>query len=101
MYARFRRRTSSLQGPPPPEGYNHEWLAGFVERLSAFDRDMNVVVQDSRILAGVAADALAMAGGGPRNLEKKNPKTPGMDRQTGIPGPLSPASLSQHACGGS
>jgi hypothetical protein len=51
-----------LQGLPPPEGYNEEWLAGFVERLSGFDRDMNTVVQNSRILAGVPPPALAAAG---------------------------------------
>jgi hypothetical protein len=51
-----------LQGLPPPEGYNEEWLAGFVERLSAFDRDMNTVVQNSRILAGIPPPALAATG---------------------------------------
>ena len=51
-----------LQSLPPPEGYNEEWLAGFVERLSAFDRDMNTVVQRSRILAGAPPPALAAAG---------------------------------------
>lgn len=53
---------SDSQGLPPPEGYNEEWLAGFVERLSAFDRDMNTVVQNSRILAGVPPPALFAAG---------------------------------------
>ncbi len=34
-----------------------------MERLSAFDRDMNAVVQESRILAGVSPAELAAAGG--------------------------------------
>lgn len=44
--------------------YNEEWLAGFLGRLSAFDRDMNTVVQDSGILAGAHPDQLAEAGKG-------------------------------------
>ena len=60
---------AALQGLPPPEGYNEEWLAGFVERLSAFDRDMNTVVQNSRILAGVPPPALAAAGAAAAQLQ--------------------------------
>lgn len=54
-----------MQGLPEPEGYNDEWLARFVERLSVFDRDMNAVVQDTRILAGVSPAELVAAGAHP------------------------------------
>jgi hypothetical protein len=69
LYTVYPRSTPSttispclLQGLPAPDGYNEEWLAGFVERLSAFDRDMNTVVQNSRILAGIPPPALSAAG---------------------------------------
>ena len=46
----------------PAAGYNDEWLAGIIDRLSEFDREMNTVVVDSGILAGVLFGALMRAG---------------------------------------
>ena len=50
------------QAVQPATAYNDEWLAGVVDQLSAFDRDMNTVVVDSGILAGIPTGALARAG---------------------------------------
>ena len=41
----------------PATSYNDEWLAGVVDQLSEFDRDMNTVVVDSAILAGIPSGA--------------------------------------------
>ena len=46
----------------PAAGYNDEWLAGIIDQLSEFDREMNTVVVDSGILAGVLFGALMRAG---------------------------------------
>ncbi len=53
-----------------PDEFDGEWLARFLARLSAFDRDMNTTVQDSGILAGAAPSQLAEAG--------KTPLVPGL-----------------------
>ena len=42
--------------------YNGELLAGVVDQLSQFDRDMNAVVVESGILAGIPSGALTRAG---------------------------------------
>ena len=49
-------------GAAPAASYNDEWLAGVVDQLSEFDRDMNTVVVDSGILTGIPSGALARAG---------------------------------------
>jgi len=46
----------------PAAGYNDEWLAGVIDQLSEFDRDMNTVVVDSGILTGIPSGALMRAG---------------------------------------
>jgi hypothetical protein len=53
----------SQEGAAPAASYNDEWLAGVVDQLSQFDRDMNTVVVESGILAGIPSGALARAGG--------------------------------------
>ncbi|GAB4815842.1 hypothetical protein N2152v2_002888 [Parachlorella kessleri] len=46
----------------PPEEFDMGWLGDFIDRLSEFDREMNKVVIDSGILAGIKKGALSDTG---------------------------------------
>lgn len=51
-----------LQGAPPREEFDMRWVAEFVDKLSAFDCEMNVPVMQSGILEGMAQGDLTQAG---------------------------------------
>ena len=53
---------ADLQGLLATDSYNDESLAGLIDRLSEFDRDMNTAVVESGILTGIPQGALYRAG---------------------------------------
>lgn len=50
------------QDVPSQEEFDMRWVAEFVDKLSAFDCEMNVPVMQSGILEGVAQGDLTQAG---------------------------------------
>lgn len=51
-----------LQDTPSLEAFDEKLLAGIIDHLSEFDREMNSVVVESGILAGIPEGTLARSG---------------------------------------
>lgn len=54
-----------MQGTPSAGAYDPDAIASFVKKLTDFDRRMNTVVVDSKILQGISQGQLVAAGEGP------------------------------------
>lgn len=54
-----------MQGTPSAGAYDPDAIASFVKQLTDFDRRMNTVVVDAKILHGISQGQLIAAGEGP------------------------------------